>query len=533
MPKKYNNQRPNIPAEVERKIKIDAGHKCTITNCNEHNYLVIHHINWNREDNSCENLILLCDKHHKMAHDKIIDRKSLREYKLILANSFIKIEDLQNLISKSIEKDDRIIFLEQQVNEIKSTLSKELNNAKSSNKVSDEIGITKIIKELFSFSSSLVTKAKILIQNKQYDDAITHLKNELEINPKNSEGFYLIGLLYGEKGDIPNMINNYDRSLSIKHKYKKNICDNRKYYWAKRFNDGVVHFNKASKIKDTNLSIFEFDKAIIAFKESILCQPNEMDTYTNLAFTYVNIGQKENALTTLDKQIELYKKGNNITEQSAPLDVHIHSVLADSYGLEGEILTKLAASTKHKDKKNEYFDKAIAKMKEAKIYFPDDPTILLHLSNSYIATDKLDIAMESFKEGVEKDSENKYYRFNYGSMLLNVNDFEKASEQLGKAVDIDHDYENAIYNLAITYVKWGATLRENAIKEEKEEDQTYLEKYKLALPSLEKYVQIDPQNGQFWDLLFKVYTNIGMNDKAKEALKQYENLKNQKDCKRI
>lgn len=66
---------------------MEAGHECSVTPCKEHTYLEIHHINQNREDNRKENLILLCDKHHKMAHANVIDIKSLYAYKGILRNS--------------------------------------------------------------------------------------------------------------------------------------------------------------------------------------------------------------------------------------------------------------------------------------------------------------------------------------------------------------------------------------------------------------------------------------------------------------
>lgn len=81
----YDDKRPSIPAEVRRSVEVESGHCCAIKGCNEHTYLEIHHIDENRENNSIENLILLCDKHHKMAHAKVIDRKALRKYKGLLA----------------------------------------------------------------------------------------------------------------------------------------------------------------------------------------------------------------------------------------------------------------------------------------------------------------------------------------------------------------------------------------------------------------------------------------------------------------
>jgi hypothetical protein len=82
--KQYDNSRPTIPMDIARSVKVEAGHQCAIKACPEHTYVEIHHINENREDNRIENLILLCDKHHKMAHAGVIDRKSLHEYKKLL-----------------------------------------------------------------------------------------------------------------------------------------------------------------------------------------------------------------------------------------------------------------------------------------------------------------------------------------------------------------------------------------------------------------------------------------------------------------
>ncbi len=98
MEKQYNVKRPNIPADIIRIIKVEAGHKCSIKYCNEHTYLEIHHINQNREDNSVDNLILLCDKHHKMAHANKIDRKALEEYKKLLN---IQIQHYEHIVSNN------------------------------------------------------------------------------------------------------------------------------------------------------------------------------------------------------------------------------------------------------------------------------------------------------------------------------------------------------------------------------------------------------------------------------------------------
>jgi hypothetical protein len=76
----YESKRPHIPAEIKRQVMTEAGHQCSVTHCSEH-IVEIHHINENREDNRVDNLIVLCDKNNKLAHNKNITRKELHEYK--------------------------------------------------------------------------------------------------------------------------------------------------------------------------------------------------------------------------------------------------------------------------------------------------------------------------------------------------------------------------------------------------------------------------------------------------------------------
>lgn len=84
--KKYIGVRPTIPAEIGRTIKVAAGHRCSISRCPVVVGLEIHHIDHNRENNSPENLILLCEMHHTLAHENKIDKKALSLYKLNLNN---------------------------------------------------------------------------------------------------------------------------------------------------------------------------------------------------------------------------------------------------------------------------------------------------------------------------------------------------------------------------------------------------------------------------------------------------------------
>lgn len=130
MDSRYKKQRPGIPADIKRGALIEAGHKCSIPGCNEHTYLEVHHINGNREDNRLENLIILCDKHHKMAHGNIIDRKSLREYKrLNFEKATQNLNDYKSLAQIALASDQKLQQIDDTLERIISLL--ENNNTKN------------------------------------------------------------------------------------------------------------------------------------------------------------------------------------------------------------------------------------------------------------------------------------------------------------------------------------------------------------------------------------------------------------------
>ena len=74
--------RPPIPANLRRRVLVEAGHRCAIPTC-RHIQVDLHHIiPWTkRREHKYENLIVLCPNCHARADRGEIDRKSLRLYK--------------------------------------------------------------------------------------------------------------------------------------------------------------------------------------------------------------------------------------------------------------------------------------------------------------------------------------------------------------------------------------------------------------------------------------------------------------------
>ncbi len=367
----------------------------------------------------------------------------------------------------------------------------------------------------FECSSTELTSAKLYIQQKNYDKALEVLKEEVAKNPKSDEGFYLLGTVYGEKGQYENMVSAYDSSLAASDKFKKDIHDSKVYYWANLFNKGVTYYQNGNKSQNPDSAKVDYDKSSNAFEQAIKVEPDSATTYQNLAFVYISEKNYDKAIPILET---LLKKKSNL----------------DGYKFLGELLYDKGTKEMAKYKENKdvqdsvqamnTFNKAISVLEKGRQEFPNDSDILLTLSNSYIAANKVSVAMDAFRAGVEKEPENKYYRYNLGVLYLGEKDYTDAEKQFIKAVEIDSSYENANYNLAVTYVRWATEMRDS-LEAKEDSSRSYLVIYRKALPYLETVVQNESEKPAVWELLGKVYAILGMQDDATNAFNKADQLR--------
>ncbi|HQF43617.1 MAG TPA: tetratricopeptide repeat protein [Ignavibacteriaceae bacterium] len=360
----------------------------------------------------------------------------------------------------------------------------------------------------YQCGSTEITSARLYIQQKNWDKALDVLQKEITKNPKSDEGFYLMGYVNGEKGNFSEMVQNYDKSLTLSKNYEKNIQDSRKYFWAQSFNKGVGLYQRGVKTTNTDSAQIFFDKSIAEFKSAIMIEPDSSDTYKNLAFVYLSKGDNDAAIDPLKKLIEKEKALDG------------YKFLGEIYYVNGTNLKNQGEDVKAKEE----FNKAINVLEEGLKLYPNNSELLLTLSNAYIGADRTNEAIEPFRKGVESDPKNQYYRYNYGVLLLGIEDFAGAEEQFKEAIKIDPEYDNAIYNLGVTYLKWGTYLNKKADEEGKVSDE-YKTKYELALPYLEKAVQMKDATAQTWELLGRVYSVLGMQDDAANAFKKADEMR--------
>jgi hypothetical protein len=94
-----------MPADIRRRVLVEAGHRCAIPTCRHIETDVHHIVPWAQcQSHAYDNLIALCPNCHRRADGGEIDRKSLRLYKLNLRFAHDKFSQLEMDILFELDK---------------------------------------------------------------------------------------------------------------------------------------------------------------------------------------------------------------------------------------------------------------------------------------------------------------------------------------------------------------------------------------------------------------------------------------------
>ncbi len=443
----------------------------------------------------------------------------------------------------------------------------------------------------FQCSSAELTSARLYIQRKDFQNAETQLKKEVDKNPKSEEGYFLLGQVRFELKDYKGMKDAFSSASSIGPAHKKDIDNLNLSAWGRLFNQGVEEINKAQDAAG-------FDKAVQTFNTAAYIMPDSLINQRNLGLAYFRkaafekdamdkaiapltesfekgkdplsahiLGsiylsraseEKTKFVESNRETIESMKKLENIREKMKAVDVKYYlgqpttenkpaapkkpkktdivkeEWVYDQYkltvGIEGEIVTSVKYAQPYKPVIDSSmhraavgdFNKAVEVYKKAQSMFPDDQEVSENLMNSYIGAERNDEARGLLIERVRKYPNSKYDHYNLGVFLLKDGKYEGAVEQFNAAYTIDTTMSSALYNLAASYVNWGVAIAEDLKKanEGKPEKEQKLsdepkQKYKAAIPFLEKVVAQKSDDVPMLELLAQVYANLGQSDKAK------------------
>ncbi|NUN68812.1 MAG: tetratricopeptide repeat protein [Bacteroidetes bacterium] len=444
----------------------------------------------------------------------------------------------------------------------------------------------------FQCSSAEMTSAKLYIQRKEYQNAEAQLQKEVAKNPKNEEAWVLLGKIRYELKNYKGMKDAFVEAEKAGTKFKKETDGITLKTWGDLFNQGVEELNKAEDPAGFDKAIETYTLAIYIMPDSIANQQNlglayyRKGDYDNAIPPMTIALEKMKSLFAVrilsniyltrasDYRTKFTEKNRAVLEEVKNLEnIRANIKAADvkyyigeatsvnketkgkgkaaqvvketwtysKYGLtitvEGELVKEVKYvkpfvpaidSSDYRLSQKEYV-KAIDVLKKGNDLFPEDAELSESLMNAYIGAELNDDARVLLNDRVKKYPNSKYDRYNLGVFLLKDNKYEASVNEFKAVLEIDPSFSSAVYNLAATYVNWGVAEQERLKKEKKEDDKSFQEKYRMALPYLEKVKADKPEDVQILELLGQVYANLGDADKANENYKKADEVRQKKN----
>lgn len=367
-------------------------------------------------------------------------------------------------------------------------------------------------------------KAKILVNNGKYDEAIESLQKSLKyVSKKDSseigEIYDLRGDIYLQLKDTVQAINDYLTSLkydnsngtiySLANTYQEqcNFEKSNEYYQILRSDDDILSllYNSyyISEMIKNYVSMKEWDEVIAICSEVISQQDGhedkkiDADVYYSRAKAYIAKDMWNEAASDFLKVLE----GDEVSGHEDEI-----------YGVQDPIYTILLSKLKIERTKN-----------------PGNIAYPLHISNMYSAHKQYDKAIATLKSYLELEPETSNLYEEFANIYIEKGDYENALRYINKA--LEEDDTNAsnqflkafiMFNLGDPY--GSIALCDKLIEEDPEKSKFYMfsgmvksiiSDYEGAEEDYSKYLVLETEDESIFCTRGYVYNRLGQIDRAK------------------
>lgn len=327
--------------------------------------------------------------------------------------------------------------------------------------------------------------------------AVNEIEKLMELNPGNIMYYGILAEFYSERGKDEKAEELYEKILKMEennpfvyfstaeHFVKKGDYDNAIEFFNKGLNNEELNVDE--KIKTlvgiiTNQKLMENKKEEVINIINKLVEDNEdnVRVLTLRADFFVRNNQLELAEKDLEKVIEKEKENFVIWEQMLYIKNALHK-----------------------------YESLLEFSKEAKILFPEKPTVYMFKGLAEMQVNRNHEAIETFRKGLEKSGDNKELKIQFltflGDSFRNIGNNEKSDASFEKVLEMDPTNLIVLNNYGY-----------------------YLSLRKERLDEAEKYSRVtierEPDNPTYLDTYAWILYNQGKYEKALKYIKQaYEN----------
>jgi len=146
------------------------------------------------------------------------------------------------------------------------------------------------------------------------DSAISYFDKAIEIFPYFVEAWYNKGTAHQQKLELPEMVRAFQKVVELgepnEHyvKHAKNMLHGLEKQIREETGLNLERYLKSGdRFKEAYalMENMQWNKAIIGFQEVLAVNPKHVQSYGNMGICYAYLGEKQKALTALNKALEL------------------------------------------------------------------------------------------------------------------------------------------------------------------------------------------------------------------------------------
>lgn len=412
-------------------------------------------------------------------------------------------------------------------------------------------------------TSPLVNEVQLSLVTGNYEAALETVNTAIEEDPNNHIAHFYKGVVLSSQAEsfedprereeyYARAKDSYDTARSLMQEMEETPDELEELnntvisYWADEYNMAVNIQNDDSLFNATE---DPYRTSLAHLENAVTINPDSAMTYQVMSSTHFQLEQIDQAIATYEQAMER---------------------LEEPETSDYEYLTSLYLYD------NQY-EKAISMAEDALERNPGNSMFVQFMADAYIQSGEREKAVEIVQDLIDEDPENPQYRRVLGTQIYqnveelgqeaagmyqelfglrqdvrNMSGDERAAteaeiedlsqeiddlenqideltkisiSQMEKVVELEPESESANFILGIIYQNRAANLferRNNTTDNElaNEYDEMAREVLRDALTYYEKAAEINPDNPENWQSLFQVYTTLGMEEKAAEAMEK-------------
>lgn len=281
----------------------------------------------------------------------------------------------------------------------------------------------------------LFEQAVEFFNKKDYDKSKTLYEEILKINPKSSNIYGNLGVIYKIKGDINTAIKYYVTAINLNPK------------------NTLVYNNLGNAFKE----IKNYKMAIRVYTDALKINPKDFNMFNNLGIVFELIGDSNRAIEAYKQAVKInpkYAKAiNNIgvvlyKQKRYKESAQIFEIALQSDSDYNEVYSnKGAAYNKAKD-----YDKAIESLEMAILKMPNHGGAYTNLGNVYNKLHDYKTAAKMHEKSIELEPNGSNAYSNVGTSYKYLGLSDKAITSYKKAIELDPNFVNAHFDLATMYL---------------------------------------------------------------------------------